>query len=86
MDARDLEVRCEWCDAGFAAGTRTCIHCGRALGRRPAVPHTGLFDREADASEDGEERTLSGFWSNIVPGIAMLAFVLLSYLIRACQS
>ena len=34
MDARDLEVRCDTCDAGFAVGTKVCVHCQTRLGRR----------------------------------------------------
>jgi hypothetical protein len=26
------EVRCESCKTSFAAGTKTCVHCGRRLG------------------------------------------------------
>ena len=87
MDARDLEVRCEWCDAGFAAGTRTCVHCGHALGRPRRArqdddsPFAGGHDEQ-----DEEGRTLGSFWSNVVPGIAALGFVLLSYLLKACQA
>jgi hypothetical protein len=29
-----FEVRCERCQSSFAPGTKQCIHCGGALGRR----------------------------------------------------
>ena len=29
-----FEVRCERCKTSFAPGTKQCIHCGGALGRR----------------------------------------------------
>ncbi len=50
MDARDLEVRCESCDAGFAAGTPECIHCGRRLPkkRRSADPDLRLQSSSRD--------------------------------------
>jgi hypothetical protein len=28
------EVRCERCKTSFAPGTKQCVHCGGALGRR----------------------------------------------------
>jgi hypothetical protein len=33
-DSTYFEVRCERCKTSFAAGTKQCIHCGGALGRR----------------------------------------------------
>ena len=38
MDASDLEVRCPDCEAGFAVGTRVCVHCQRPLDRRARIP------------------------------------------------
>ncbi len=32
MESNSYEVRCERCHAGFAAGTRRCVHCGGPLG------------------------------------------------------
>lgn len=29
-----LEVRCERCKTSFAPGTKQCLHCGGAIGRR----------------------------------------------------
>jgi len=33
-EANYFEVRCERCKSSFAPGTKRCIHCGGALGRR----------------------------------------------------
>jgi ribosomal protein L37E len=33
-DSTYFEVRCERCKTSFALGTRNCVHCGGALGRR----------------------------------------------------
>jgi hypothetical protein len=33
-DPTQFEVRCERCKTSFAIGTKQCIHCGGAIGRR----------------------------------------------------
>lgn len=79
MDARDLEVRCAGCDAGFAAGTRRCIHCGLALGGRGPQ----IFAPPADAGAEPAEE--SAQLSSLLSGGVMLAVVVASALIRACS-
>lgn len=93
MDARDLEVRCEACDAGFAEGTRTCVHCNRPLGRRSRAPQAtrDLFDpatsdeAPSEGDEDEGELRRASFWGNLVPTLAAIAFVLVSFILRACD-
>ncbi len=86
MDARDLEVRCAGCGAGFAVGTRRCIHCGLPLGARSApklftVPDTPTPSAEPDRDDSAENARLSGLLS----GGVMLAVVVASALLRACS-
>ncbi len=33
-ESSTYEVRCERCQTTFAAGTKQCVHCGGAIGRR----------------------------------------------------
>jgi hypothetical protein len=33
-DPTQFEVRCERCKTSFALGTKQCVHCGGAIGRR----------------------------------------------------
>jgi len=33
-DPSQFEVRCERCKTSFALGTKQCVHCGGAIGRR----------------------------------------------------
>jgi hypothetical protein len=34
LESGYVEVRCERCQSSFAPGTKQCVHCGGALGRR----------------------------------------------------
>jgi hypothetical protein len=48
-----FEVRCERCKTSFAIGTRQCIHCGGALGRRLLAFDTlGATSAGAPAPDD----------------------------------
>jgi hypothetical protein len=89
MNAREFEVRCANCDAGFAVGTRHCIHCGQRLGagvlpglqrRNPADP---ADPAEADDAQ-AEEATPAGVWARIAPGFLTLLFIAIGVLGRAC--
>jgi len=92
MDASDLEVRCGVCDAGYAAGTRTCFLCGNSLGRPRGIAHTpheaddavGPVGHEEEDASEVEELRRAGLWSNLVPALAAIGLVL-SYVLRACE-
>jgi hypothetical protein len=83
MDARDLEVRCSGCGAGFAIGTRRCIHCGRDLGapRAPTLP--GATDAEPDADPRATQKAML---TNLLSGAVMIALLAVSALMRACNN
>jgi hypothetical protein len=82
MDARDFEVRCADCGAGFAIGTQRCIHCGARLGVR-SLP-TLLASSGAEPGEPSDP-TEGGLRSNLLSGGIMLALVAASALMRACN-
>ena len=79
MDARDFEVRCVDCGAGFAVGTQRCIHCGARLGAR-TLPSL-VASSDAGSSEPAE----SGLPSNLLSGGIMVPLVVASSLMRACS-
>jgi hypothetical protein len=87
MDARDLEVRCSSCGAGFAIGTRRCIHCGQTLAPRGApaltLPSTGDAP-PIDLDGDGETAQ-NARRNSMLSGLIMLALVVGSTLLRACS-
>lgn len=60
MDAKELEVRCDHCDAGFAVGTKLCVHCQRPL-RRRARAATGTLEgaREVEMTTSSAPRAPS---------------------------
>ena len=82
MDARDLEVRCSGCGAGFAIGTQRCVHCGGVLGSGGGALSMSTHGEPAadDASAENAQRLTS-----VLSGGVMLAVVLVSWLIRACS-
>ena len=51
-----FEVRCERCKTSFAPGTRQCIHCGAALGRR-LLSLDALSGAQAATRSRGELRS-----------------------------
>ena len=80
MDARELEVRCAGCGAGFAVGTRRCISCGQELGSRP-----GSSLLLAPGVPDADEPDTQNTWlMNLLSALVMLALVTASALLRAC--
>jgi hypothetical protein len=81
MDARDLEVRCTHCNAGFAAGTRTCVHCQRPLGSRLRLAQGGAGAVDAD----GELPERLGIWGRIGPGVLAALFIGISMISRMCS-
>jgi hypothetical protein len=87
MDARDLEVRCSGCGAGFAVGTRRCIHCGLPLGPRSApAPFAAPGGPPAGADPDTDDSPAENARLNgLLSGGVMLAVVLGSALLRACN-
>jgi hypothetical protein len=92
MNARELEVRCANCNAGFAIGTRVCVHCGQRLGsgvraldepselhgRNPADP------AEAEAADEAADGGPGGLWAKIAPGFLTLLLLGLGIVSRAC--
>jgi hypothetical protein len=90
MDARDLEVRCAGCGAGFAVGTRRCIHCGQPLVARPSLDALTLQtlptsdEAPADAA-DVEETAKNARRNSMLSGLVMLGLVVVSSLIRNCD-
>ena len=69
------EVYCYNCQAGFAAGTRICVHCGRRMGGAPARPKAILTPEitEAEAVEPSIGRRLGGMslWVLFAVGVAL---------------
>jgi len=89
MNAEDHEVRCQQCGAGFAVGTRRCVHCGGRLGKRGAtpspaydLPEPGVEDVDA-TEETGAEGRRGGLMS-LLPGLAMAAIVIATSILRTC--
>ncbi len=80
------EVRCERCKTSFAPGTKQCIHCGGAIGRRllafdaltggePGAP--GSSEREPNAPD--AQPKLGG-----ILRLAMIALAVAVAIARAC--
>jgi hypothetical protein len=89
MNAEDFEVRCTQCGAGFAIGTRRCVHCGGRLAKNgsatsPAygLPEPGVEDVDA-ADETPAEGGRGGLMS-LLPGLAMAAVVVVTSIMRSC--
>jgi hypothetical protein len=86
-DSTYFEVRCERCKTSFAAGTKRCVHCGGAIGRRllafDVLP--GAAPGAPDAAGPGEPNA-----PDAQPGIgrlvrfAMIGLVVVTALARAC--
>ncbi len=70
-----FEVYCYHCQASFAAGTRSCVHCGRRMGGAPKRPEALLSAEvaEATAPEPSVGRRLGGIslWVLIAVGAAI---------------
>jgi hypothetical protein len=82
MDAREIEVRCRNCNAGFAKGTRFCIHCQQPLGARAWGTEPESTADALDVPEPSPEPNT--LWSRIGPGAVALLFVALSLVLRMC--
>jgi hypothetical protein len=71
------EVYCNHCRVTFAAGTRSCVHCGGPLsgaGRSPAVAGAVLdAPAEAEVAEPSPLRRLGGMslWVLLALGAAL---------------
>lgn len=83
-DSAYLEVRCERCKTSFAPGTKQCVHCGGAIGRRllafdalagggPSMPGGVASEPTADA-QPGFARWIR---------IAMIALAVIAAIARA---
>jgi hypothetical protein len=55
-DSTHYEVRCERCETSFAPGTKQCIHCGGAIGRR-LLSLEALGGGRAEAAASAEQQT-----------------------------
>jgi hypothetical protein len=86
-DSSYFEVRCERCQTSFAAGTKQCVHCGGAIGRRLIALDT-LAGRDSSVPPRGEPGEPSAQAAQPAIGrvlrIAMIALVALTAIVRAC--
>jgi hypothetical protein len=46
------EVYCQNCRVSFPVGTRSCLHCGRPIGRRSAAPATPAGPRPPATADE----------------------------------
>ena len=81
------EVYCHHCHTSFAAGTRTCVHCGNRIGsvrRGPASgPIPDVFDPEAEAEAEELSRLSMG---RRLGGLAMWVLLAIgATLLRFCE-
>jgi hypothetical protein len=86
-DSSTYEVRCERCQTTFAAGTRQCVHCGGALGRRllafdalggRGASPSGAAEREPNAPD--AQPALGRIFR-----VAMIGLVLVTAFARTCM-
>jgi hypothetical protein len=84
MDAKDLEVRCATCGAGFAIGTRRCIHCGQSLAAR-AAPEWLATTSDTEPSPEQDSPAENVRMNSIISGAVMISIVVASSLIRHCS-
>ena len=72
------EVYCYHCHASFAVGTRSCVHCGRRMGRAPAratgIDIPEIPEAEAEALEPSIARRLGGvsLWVLLALGAGLM--------------
>ena len=81
-DASYYEVRCERCRTSFAPGTKSCAHCGGAIGRQLLgfqAPSVLGGTPQPDAEPTGADARGKFF------RIAMLVLVVISAIARACS-
>ena len=78
-----FEVYCDNCETSFAAGTKTCIHCGHRIGRSRLgplgqggpIPDLAHPDEEEEAGESLGRRLASmAVWVLIVLGASLMRF------------
>ena len=84
VEASNYEIRCYHCNTSFAPGTRSCVHCGRRLGRTPPleVAFGPEFAQAPGGAEDGELRSSPArgvIW--VVSALVALA----GSMLRMCQ-
>jgi len=87
-DTTYFEVRCERCKTSFAPGTKQCIHCGGAIGRRLlALDALSARRPGAPAGSDMEtpEADAQPKMGRIVQ-LAMFALVVGAAILRNCTS
>ena len=86
MDARELEIRCPSCDAGFAVGTQRCIHCGRPLGTLGQLTQAmSTLSTPADGQRAEEDSGQAAALNGVISGGAVVALMVATWLIRACS-
>ena len=82
-DADYFEVRCERCRTSFAPGTKQCLHCGGAIGRRLlGFEMPGSLGGRTRAEPDSEPASADARGKFF--RVAMLVLVVISAIVRAC--
>jgi hypothetical protein len=78
-----FEVYCTFCNVSFPVGTRSCVHCGRPIGRSAAAPRTlrdpGPIDEEP--AEEAPARSMAFSPMTFV----WLAAAAATVIYRSCQ-
>jgi len=85
-DANYFEVRCERCQASFAPGTKQCVHCGAALGRRLLAFDTLSGARAAGPTPGDLQPGVPDAAPQLgrIVQIAMIALAVVAAIARAC--
>jgi hypothetical protein len=81
-----LEVRCEHCQTSFAPGTKQCIHCGGAIGRR-LLGFDALAGAAGESSGAGAQQPSAPDAPPALGRIvrfAMIGLVVVTAIARAC--
>ena len=86
MDASDSgtphEVHCDRCRVSFPVGTRSCIHCGGAIGGKRRLPRILVPPGHEEVLVDEEPPNKRGMMSPVT--IVWVLLLLGGYLYRSC--
>lgn len=87
-EASTYEVRCERCQTSFALGTKQCVHCGGAIGRR-LLAFDALAAVGAGAKPGAAEREPNAPDAQPALGrifrVAMIGLVVVTAFARTCM-